>query len=276
MRDSSLSRPQLRPPSGSGIRIQDLAHLLRKLNRRKRLLQEAVPFCTPSFNMMSCVYPDMKHDFHAGPQVDGVFRELASTELGHDHIGQKQIDGALVGFAHRQTFAPIGGFEEPRTRRFPESCVPVRGLSRRLPPAKITSEPLGALSMRRPKALPWAPPRPPRAGRWKRRCPVPARTRLGLAPDCTAALFYNSQNGGKAEAGSFAGLFGGEERLEDKRLHLRVYPNPTVVHCQRDIAPRLKVLLRSIFFMQIRGSSLMVRVPPSGIASRAFGNAWRR
>jgi hypothetical protein len=73
--------------------------------------------------------------------------------------------------------------------------------------------------------------------------------RFGLATDGAAALIDNSQNGGKAQASSFAGLFRREERLEDMRPHLRVYSNPGVVHGHHHVAARRK-LIRDIGLRQ--------------------------
>ena len=53
--------------------------------------------------------PGHEHDSHARPQLEGGFGQFASAEFRHYHVGHQQVDGALVGFALRQSLAPIAG-----------------------------------------------------------------------------------------------------------------------------------------------------------------------
>jgi hypothetical protein len=62
--------------------------------------------------------------------------------------------------------------------------------------------------------------------------------RFGLATNSAAALLDDSQNGGESQAGSLAGLLGGEERLEEMRPRVRVHSNPGVAHGHRHVAAR--------------------------------------
>jgi hypothetical protein len=40
-----------------------------------------------------------EQDHQSGPQFPGAFGEFASAEVRHNHIGQQEIEEALVGFA---------------------------------------------------------------------------------------------------------------------------------------------------------------------------------
>src|ERR1041384_7971752 len=105
------NKPRLPFLGGPRITIQGIAHFLRETGGREWLLQKRSSPLDAFLEHDILSVPGHKHDFHGGPQLEGTFREFASAEFGHYNVGNQQIDGALVGFAARQTFTPVAGLE---------------------------------------------------------------------------------------------------------------------------------------------------------------------
>ncbi len=228
----------------------------------------------PSLRIDILRVPGHEHDLHAGPQFEGAFGEFAPAEFRHHHIGHQQIDRALVGFAQRQTLASVAGFE---------NHVPARLQN---PSGKHADHvfvfhqqnDFGALRRRgqasgRPRFLVH------RLGdrRQEDREGRPL-AQFGLATNAAAALLDDSQNRGQPQAGSFAGLFRREERLEDVGLHFRVHADAGVAHGHRHVAARRKVMLGRISLREghvgrFNGQRAAVRHGVSGVQGKVHDRA---
>ena len=148
--------------------------------------------------------------------TSAVRSEFASAEFRHDHIGQQKIDASLVGshtLASPSRPLQASWTTYPLVSRIMRASLRTASSSST---SKMTSEPLGASQGLRPERVFVR-----RLGDCRQEMvKVVPPAGLRLATDDTAALLDNSQYRGEAQAGSFAGLFRREERLEDMRLHV--------------------------------------------------------
>ena len=173
-----------------------------------------------------------RHEQHlerrlAGPQP---LDQLAPAHLGHDHIGQDQIDRPLASSTMPERVGAVARLDAPYTRGARAAAAPSSAPRPRPPPAASSrSRPAGS----------GGPP----GVRGERR-PVMARqedgesgalARRALDRDVPAALLHDAVDRGQAEAGALAGLLGGEEGLEDPRLRRHVHADAGVAHGEHDV-----------------------------------------
>src|ERR687892_1742453 len=170
-------------------------------------------------------------DLDAGSRRGEALHQLEAAHLRHDHVGDDEVDGAVVVSCDRERLATGPGGQDgvAPAAQVPTDQVahdllvlddqhglgsPARGWQRRsgggvdrlLDPGKVDLE-------GRPLA------------------------RLAVDPDEAAALLDDPVHGGEPESGPLSDLLRGEERLERVRLRLRVHAAARVAHLEYDVGP---------------------------------------
>src|SRR3990172_2567898 len=108
------------PPSWSLVfsigssSLQDLPNFSREILYRKRLLDIVHVFIEDTVlnNRIIRISRHIK-DFHAWMKAGHPLCQIPSVHLGHDHIGQHEMNGALVLLTQQKGNPSIGGFENP-------------------------------------------------------------------------------------------------------------------------------------------------------------------
>ena len=89
-----------------GVEVQGVAHFLRQLHRRKRLVEEGRSLLDALLQNHVLGVTRHEHDFQPGAEFEGCFGEFALAQFRHHHVGHQQIDLARMGFAQLQDIAP--------------------------------------------------------------------------------------------------------------------------------------------------------------------------
>ena len=206
--------------------IQRFPYFLGEFHGIERLLQKSGPFSIPSFKTTSCVCPDMNKTFRPGRSLTAASASSRPPSIRHHHVGHKQVDGTWWASHSRQTFTPVGGFENHvsalASRIFRARPRTVSSSST----SKNDFGALGRLGQASGRTRSSCPPLRATAGRKIREGRSPAR--FGLATDGAAALLDDPLDGGQPEARPFTGLFRREERLEDVGSAVRVHADAGV------------------------------------------------
>jgi len=86
----------------------------------------------------------------------------------------------------------------------------------------------------------------------------------------TVALLDDAKTGGQSQTGAFALFFGGKKRFKDVLFDFVSHAHTGVANTDHDIVAGRDEMTARIVFVKVTLSVRMVRVPPSGIASRAL------
>src|SRR5947208_13893629 len=190
--------------------VKHVAHLARQGFCSEWLLQERHPCGEDAVmnNGVVGVTRDVQH-LHFGTQCEQTLSELTTAHLLEDHVGEQQVDLALMAFAHQQRFAAM-----PRLQHV--ISVFVQNLPHQgahsvfiLNEHDGLAAAAGRLHRLRRSEL------SRRIDSWQIYLECRADANFAVDPNVATALLDDAIHRGESQASALANFFGGEERFKD-------------------------------------------------------------
>ncbi len=247
--------------------VEDLAQLIRQDGRGERLLQEAA-FRTQQPVAKHGVVGITAHENNrqAGDALTSDLGQFAAAHVGHDRVGDQQVDFGRVVVQQLQGFRAVGGLHDP------VALLRQRG-DDRVAHQWFVFDQQDRLAAH---ANLWQRNAAGRTavggvGHGKIDFKSGAEPQLAVDFDVPAALFDDSINRGQAQSRAGSNRLGGEKRFEDMGAHVVGHAGAGVADAQHGIGPHggLRVNAQRNLGPARHWPFRSRSAPPCGIASRA-------